>query len=63
MALRSAGDGVGVGLLDGEDGLRLALGLEDALLFDGVGAEDGGFSPSAAVMAASLFTARFQDDA
>jgi alpha-L-rhamnosidase len=35
-------DGVGVGLLDGEDGLRLALGLKDALLFDGVGAEDGG---------------------
>ena len=36
-------DGVGIGLLHGQDGLCLALGLQDALLLDGVGAEDGGF--------------------
>ena len=36
-------DGVGVGLLHGQNGLGLALGLQDALLLDGVGAEDGGF--------------------
>ena len=36
-------DGVGVGLLNREDGLCLALGFEDALLLDGVSAEDGGF--------------------
>ena len=36
-------DGVGIGLLHGQDGLCLALGLQNALLLDGIGAEDGGF--------------------
>ena len=31
-----------VGLLHGQNGLCLALGLQDALLLDGVGPQDGG---------------------
>ena len=35
-------DGVGLGLLHGQQSLGFAFGLADALLLDGLGAQDGG---------------------
>ena len=56
-------DGVGIGLLHGQDGLCLALGLQDALLLDGIGAEDGSFLFALGSGDGSLlFAVGFQDD-
>ena len=54
---------IGVGLLHGENGLCLALSLENALLLDGIGTEDGGFFFALGSSDGSLLlTVGLQDD-
>ena len=43
LGLVQKADGIGLGLLNGQDGLGLTFGLQNPLLLDGVGPQDGGF--------------------